>query len=294
MGDTSKKEPLSPRQLRRTKTVDEIEMERSSVKIRRIKSNSEGLSRRRHPERKAKHLLKDLQALPRPRSPSMSAEYLDALENISQQTPGNERKIARLTQRPDLSAAIAEAFEKNSIEPLVIWPERLWPKRAYRRLLIDPETKELREDHSLFVRLLAAWMQESRADTYLREDTGGGKRMFIAMVDALDNWIPNPDQDLFKQCIIHSIHLPYPLARILRMLRRAVPALKGDMLLAALMLNCYLPRANVAGCEFGQIKVAMQSCFSPPQDMAWMLEKALAALASTKKHNKVHRKSLEN
>lgn len=293
MEDTGKKEALSPRQLRRTKTLNEIEMERSSVKIRRIKSHSEGLSRHRHPDRKAKHLLKDLQALPRPRSPSMSAAYLDALDIISQQTPGNEKKIAKLAQRPDLSKAIAEAFERNSIEPLITWPERLWTKRAYRRLLIDPETRELRDDHALFIRLLATWMHECDPLTYLREDTGGGKRMFIVMVDTLDSWIPNPDQDLFKQCIIHCVKLPYPLARILRLLRRAVPLLLGDVLLSALMLNCYLPRAKAAGFEFGQIKDAMRKCFSPPHEMTWALEKVLAALAPTKKHNKIDRSSLE-
>lgn len=292
--ESDKSPRLSPRQLRRTKTENELEMERSIVKIRRIKSNSEELSRRRNPERKAKQMLKNLQSMPRPRSPSVSIEYMAVLENIKMQTPGHEQQIAKLAQRPDLSRAIADALKSNSLEPLLNWPERLWPERAFRRLLVDPETKELRTNCSLFIQLLATWMGDhSTPETYLREDDIGGKRMFIFMVNTLDSWAPHPNQDLFNQCVFHCIRLPYALARLLRRLRRAVPRLASDILLSALLLNCYLPRALTAGFKSQALTVAMRQCLSPPKEMSWLLEKALDSLAATKKHNQVQRQSLD-
>jgi hypothetical protein len=293
--ETDKSPRLSPRQLRRAKTENELEVERSIVKIQRIKSNSEELSRHRNPERKAKQMLKTLQSLPRPRSPSISIEYMAVLENIKIQSPGHDQQIAKLAQRPDLSRAIADAVESNSLEPLLNWPERLWPERAFRRLLIDPETKELRSDCSLFVRLLATWVEDhSTPETYFREDDIGGKRMFIFMVNTLDSWVPQPNQDLFNQCVFHCIRLPYALARLLRRLRRAVPKLASDILLSALLLNCYLPRALTVGCKPQALTLAMRQCLSPPKELSWLLKKALDSLAATKKHNQVQRQSLDN
>lgn len=284
---------LSPRQLRRTKTVDELEMEKSIVKIRRIKSSSEGLSRHRRPERKAKHLLNDLKAVPRPRSPSMTAAYLDALDNIKTHTSGSEKQISRLAERPDLSGAIDEALESGELAPLLNWPERLWTRRAYRRLIIDPSTKDLREEFPLAVALLAGWMKESStSETYFREDTGGGRQMLKFLIDELDSWIPNPDQDLFKQCIIHCIKLPYSLSRILLSLRRAVKDLPADILLSSLLLTSYLPRAMKAGCKPDDMRMAMRQCFSPPKEMGWMVERALASL-SPKKATQLVRRSVE-
>ena len=270
----------SPRQLRRAKTDINGDIERFNVKLKKIKTNSEKLSRRSRPERKAKRLLQDMKSLPRPRSPSSCEAYLDVLSTIGDSTSGCEKKISKLAEKPDLSQAIDRALEKNSVKPLLEWPEKLWNKSAFKQLSIDSETGKLRENNTLLVRLMATWMMEcGTVDTYLREDNGGGRRLLKYLVAQIDHWNPVLGRDLFRQCIIHCTSLPPPLLEILRSLRTEVNDLSVQVLLSAMLLGCYLPKAQRYGFSIEAVKQAMKSCNEPPKEISWMLERVYQCIA---------------
>lgn len=285
---------ISPRQeLRRAKTDSEGDIERFNVKLRKIKSNteklkkksnSEKLSRKSRPDRKARRVIHDMKALPRPRSPSTSEAYLDVLNAIEISIPGCEKQILKLAQKPDLSQWIEQALNENSLKPLEQWPEKLWNKRAYRLLITDKETGELRENQHLTVRLLASWMKEyGTMETYLREDSGGGRKLFKYLLLHLDSWQPIERRDLFRQCIIHCMSLPPPLLQVLKQLRKEVRDLNAETLISAILLACYFPKAQQHGFNIQEIKVAMKSCSEPPKECMWMMERVRNSVAPKKR-----------
>lgn len=282
--------------LRRTKTDSEGDIERFNAKLKKIKNNSEKLSRRSRPERKAKRLLNDLKALPRPCSPSTSEAFLDVLDTIGDKTKDCEIQILKLSERPDLSHAIKAALESDSLEPLLVWPERVWTKSAYRRLSMDKETGKLREDCSLTVRLLATWMKEciDSTQTYLRSDSGGGRKLFKFLFTELDPWKPVLNRHLFRQCIIHCMALPEPLLHILIRLRKEVPDLSAESLISAILLGCYLPKAQKEGFPLAEIQEAMRSCSNPPKECAWMMERVQQCVAPKKRRVRLSSSSVES
>lgn len=255
--------------LRRANTDTEFDTRRFNKKLEKIRSNSDQLSRRRHPQKRAERLLQDLKDIPRPRSPSLSQAYVETLEAIAEKTRGCEKAVQQLSERPDIRPAIHQALADSSIQPLLRWPEKLWHRSAFKRLVFDKHGQP--RDSGLEVQLLAHWLAEQSPDTYLRED-GGARRMFKYLVEELDPWKPASKINLFVQCALHCNQLPPRLLQILKQLRRCVPELSGSLLFSQLMLGSYLPRALERGFTEADIKEAMRSVVAPPERSRWILD----------------------
>lgn len=253
----------SPRALRRAKTQEEFNY-RYKEQLKRIGSQSDELRRKHNPGREADRLLDKIANLPRPRSASTSKAYLQALQEIRENSPScdNEARIQELEKQPDLQHALHVARRSGSIIPLIGWPDSVWTTDVFRRLLFRREVVQ-EAGIKLTIALARQWLRGASENTEFRED-GAAKTLLIFIVNELDDWKPNSSHppSLFRQCCIHYAQLSTDLLQILEALQMSLNLLP-EVLLRAINLNVFMPRALAAGFTTTQTKEVMKQFLTP-------------------------------
>src|SRR3989338_2842527 len=253
----------SPRALRRAKTQEEFNY-RYKEHLKRIGSRSDQLRRKHNPNRKAERLLDELANLPRPRSASTSEAYLQALQEIRDNSPGydNEMRIQELEKKPDLNYALHVARRSGSIVPLVGWPDSVWTADVFRRLLFRREVVQ-EMGIKMTIALARQWLHGASENTEFRED-GAAKTLLIFIINELDDWKPDPNAaySLFWQCCTHYTQLSDNLLQLLERLQTSLNILP-EVLLRAINLNEFMQRALSAGFSIAQTKKVMKQFLTP-------------------------------
>lgn len=272
----SKSPPLSPRQLRRAKTWNELGIVGYKKELEKISSRSEKLNRKHKPDKQAEKLLDDLSRLPRARSESLAITYVHTLHTIQRNSTGHEARIQELEETkcplveigppPKLTQeqrdALRVARQSISVAELLEWPAQDWTPEVFRRLLFRKKAK-MGRDVTLIAELMKDWMGSAGLNTEFRED-GCAKALLIFVFDTLDNWSPDPEVpiQLFKQICDHFSVLPTLLLQIIERICEVCDILP-EVIVKAINLAIMMPRALKNGFPLLQIKYAMRHFAAP-------------------------------